>query len=169
MGTKLTKVISGGQTGVDQAALKAARDLGIRIGGWCPPNRESESGEIPGDLPLIETPHERSELAPDIPRSLRTEWNVRDSDATLILRPKHLVDPDPGTDWTAACALRYRRPTLACNPESSEAKVRITAWARGLGVTILNVGGPSEATAPGIGEQVYDLLMEVFRDLSPLD
>lgn len=166
MDAKLTKVISGGQSGVDQAALRAARDLGIAIGGWCPPNRESESGEIPRDFPLIETPHERSELAPDIPRSLRTEWNVRDSDATLILRPERLTGIDPGTNWTAACALRYRRPTLSCDPGDSDAMDRIVSWAKRLEIATLNIGGPSEATAPGIGEQAYDLLSVVFEELS---
>lgn len=169
MDTKLTKVISGGQTGVDQAALRAARDLGIAIGGWCPPNRKSESGEIPVDFSLVETPHERAELAPDVPRSLRTEWNVRDSDATLILRPRHPAGPDLGTDWTVACAMRYGRPMLTGDPSDSEAKGRIVSWAKSLGVTTLNVGGPSESTVPGIGEQVVELLSVVFGELRDPD
>ncbi len=165
MDTKLTKVISGGQTGVDQAALRAARDLGIAIGGWCPPNRESESGEIPADFPLIETSYDRSDHAQDVPRSLRTEWNVRDSDATLILRPKHPTGPDLGTDWTVACAMRFGRPILTCDPGDSEARGRIVSWVKSLGVTTLNVGGPSESTVPGMGEHVYELLSVVFGKL----
>jgi len=166
MGTKFIKVVSGGQTGVDQAALRAARDLGIRIGGWCPPNRESESGVIPEELTLKETPDERSEFARDVPRSMRTEWNVRDSDATLILRFQSLSGPDPGTDWAVASASRYLRPIFSCDPREADVKDRITSWAKSLSVTVLNVGGPSEATAPGIDEKAYALLSVVFKELS---
>jgi len=82
------KIISGGQTGVDQAALITAQKIGLETGGWCPPGRVCESGTIPEYFPLKETPQERSPDAVDVPRSQRTEWNVRDSDATLIVRPK---------------------------------------------------------------------------------
>ncbi len=81
--SQIRKVISGGQTGVDQAALRAAIALGISIDGWCPPGRICEHGVIPEEFPLKETPFERSEGAPGIPRSLRTEWNVRDSDGPI--------------------------------------------------------------------------------------
>ena len=78
--------MSGGQTGVDQAALRAAIALGCfnsMVG--VHPGRICEDGVIPAEFPLRETPFERSEGAPGIPRSLRTEWNVRDSDGVLIL------------------------------------------------------------------------------------
>src|SRR5580704_4564944 len=104
------RVISGGQTGVDQAALRAAQACGLAIGGWCPPGRICESGRIPERFTLQETPEERSPLALDIPRSLRTEWNVRDSDSTLIVRDCTAPMPmhgDPGTAWTFDCAVRY--------------------------------------------------------------
>jgi hypothetical protein len=58
--SQLRKVISGGQTGVDQAALRAARDCGLKIGGWCPPGRTCEAGVIPVEFPLEETEQERS-------------------------------------------------------------------------------------------------------------
>src|SRR3954468_14778275 len=84
----LRKVISGGQTGVDEGALRAARDCGLEIGGWCPPGRECEAGVIPLEYPLKETPSDRSPNTPDVPRSQRTEWNVRDSDGTLVIRAR---------------------------------------------------------------------------------
>ncbi|HEY2292510.1 MAG TPA: putative molybdenum carrier protein [Thermoanaerobaculia bacterium] len=161
MPTPLKKVISGGQTGVDQAALRAAQTCGLECGGWCPPGRESESGVIPARFPLQETPQDRSPHAPDVPRSQRTEWNVRDSDATLILRPRS-TDKDLGTDWTERCAPRFGRPLLVLDPGDPEAASAIRDWLSALEIQTLNIAGPSEGTAPGIGDQVYSLLAEVF-------
>ena len=162
MPTKLSKVISGGQTGVDQAALRAAQDRGLDCGGWCPPGRECESGIIPERFPLQETPQDRSPDAPEIPRSQRTEWNVRDSDATLILRPRSTANEDLGTDWTARCAARFGRPLLVLDPRDSEAASAIRQWLGSLEIRILNVAGPSEDSMPGIGDQACSLLVEVF-------
>ena len=147
----VTKVISGGQTGVDQAALRAAMACGIAIGGWCPPGRVSEDGTISDAFPLKETPEERSPQAPEAPRSQRTEWNVRDSDGTLILRPaQHGVD-DPGTRWTAECASRYRKPMLICDPENPGDVAKAQAWLSEHLILTLNVAGPSEKACPDIG------------------
>lgn len=159
----LTKILSGGQTGVDQAALRAARACGLAFGGWCPPGRECETGVIAVEWPLEETPQERSPDAPDVPRSQRTEWNVRDSDGTVILRPSALPVADPGTDWAAQCAARYGRPLLVCDPEDPGSADRIRQWLADRPIRTLNVAGPSERTAPGIEGVAYALLVEVFR------
>jgi len=157
------KIISGGQTGVDQAALDVALALSIECGGWCPPGRACEGGTIPSQYPLTETPSETSPDAPDIPRSLRTEWNVRDADGTLILRSVS-VRPDWGTDWTIQCADRYKRPYLIINPfDLIDASAEITAWLEEYKITILNVAGPCEGTCPGIGKSSYVLLLKTFR------
>lgn len=168
MRAQLRKVISGGQTGVDQAALRAAQACGIAIGGWCPPGRESEAGPIPAQFPLRETQVERSTDAPDVPRSLRTEWNVRDADAVLVLIRTRQGPADPGTAWAAECAHRYGRPLLVCDPDESAAAARIVEWLRGapIAVTTLSVGGPSERTEPGIGAAAYALLVDVFGRLA---
>jgi hypothetical protein len=158
---ELIKILSGGQTGVDQAALRAALACDLAIAGWCPPGRLSESGVIPSEFPLKETPEDRSPAAPDVPRSLRTERNVRDSDATLILRPKNVADA--GTDWAVRCVIGMRRPFLECDPADSEAATMIKEWLRTLSIQTLNVVGPSEQTVTGIGEQVHALLMQVFN------
>jgi nucleoside-triphosphatase THEP1 len=158
----LVKVISGGQTGVDRAALLAALARGLECGGWCPPGRDSEAGPIPDDLPLKETPQERSPDAPHVPRSQRTEWNVRDSEATLLLRPGRTSPTSPGTDWTSRCARRSGRPILVCDPADPDAPSRIRAWLCALRVRTLNVAGPSEAEQPGIEEAARQLLLEVF-------
>lgn len=156
------RIVSGGQTGVDQAALRAAQMCGLECGGWCPPGRLCESGTIPSYFPLVETPIERSREAPDIPRSQRTEWNVRDSDATLILQPSRLDKQDPGTEWARCCADRYNRPLLICDPSDPIAPEKIKQWLRTESVQTLNVAGPSEITAPGIGNQAYSLLLNLF-------
>src|SRR5438876_1977372 len=89
----VSKIISGGQTGVDRAALDVALELGIPCGGWCPQGRRAEDGVIPARYPLRETPWW------GYPQ--RTEWNVRDSDGTLILAEG---EPDRGTVLTRELA-----------------------------------------------------------------
>lgn len=158
----LTRILSGGQTGVDHAALRAASAAGLHIGGWCPPQRLCESGTIPDDFPLRETPTERSPDAPEVPRSLRTQWNVRDADATLILSPQLARAPDPGTEWTRQCAQHFGRPVLTVDPYDPHAVETITRWIIDSNVTVLNVGGPSESTWPGIGDQVFEVLGRVL-------
>jgi hypothetical protein len=161
--TSLAKVISGGQTGVDRAALRAALVRGLDCGGWCPPGRASESGPIPDDLPLRETPMERSLEAPGVPRSLRTEWNVRDSDATLVLRPRDAAGTSPGTEWALRCAGRLGRRLLVCDPADAGAAAQIRAWIRTARIRTLNVAGPSEGEQPGIEARARRVLEEAFR------
>jgi len=157
----LQKIISGGQTGVDQAALDVAINMGIECGGWCPPGRLCESGFISPHYPLEETPSDRSEAATDIPRSLRTEWNVRDADATLILLPKH-ISGDKGSEWTIQCALNYQKPYLIADPFAFDACIYIGSWLEKIRIKVLNIAGPSESSYPGTGEQTRKLLTEVF-------
>ena len=161
----LSKVISGGQTGVDQAALRAALACGVAQGGSCPPGRESEAGPIPAGLPVRETAQDRSPDAPDVPRSLRTERNVRDSDATLVLRPASVERADPGTEWALRCAARLGRAVLVCDPADPEAAVRIARWIRALGIRTLNVAGPAESACQGIGALAERVLARAFGSI----
>ncbi len=159
----LTRIISGGQTGVDQAALGAAASLGISIGGWCPPGRICDDGIIPSSFPLIETPNDRSPNAPDIPRSQRTEWNVRDSDGTLLFCRGELEAQAPGTGWTAECAKRYAKPLLVVDPTALADVPRIHHWIDSRSIHTLNVAGPSESTSPGIGAAAERFIAVLLR------
>jgi hypothetical protein len=161
----LRKIISGGQTGVDQAALRAAQDCGMETGGWCPPGRVCEAGVIPAEFPLKETLQERSADAPDVPRSQRTEWNVRDSDGTLVVERggnRSGCALSGGVAWTMECATRYKRPLLVCYVHDREAGEKIREWIEVNRIATLNVAGPSESNAPGLGARAYDVLRPIF-------
>lgn len=164
----LRRVISGGQTGVDQAALRAAKDCGLEVGGWCPPGRICEAGVIPQEFPLQETERDRSPGAPEVPRSQRTEWNVRDSDGSLVLvdfARGEAAPADPGTQWTSRCAQRLGRPLLVQEILGPHAERKIQEWLSAAPIRVLNVAGPSESSSPDIGAQTYTLLKRVFERL----
>ena len=156
----LCRILSGGQTGVDQAALRAALAAGLSVSGWCPPGRRCETGTIPALFPLIETPEDRSAFTPDVPRSLRTEWNVRDSDATLILHLGPVADS--GTMATRHfCACRGK-PLLAFELARPDGADAVLAWLRHERIEVLNVAGPAESAHPGIGARAFECLLPIF-------
>ena len=160
--SRLLRIVSGGQTGVDRGALDAAIAAGLAHGGWCPPGRAAEDGEIPARYQLRETPADRSPEAPDVPRSLRTDLNVRDSDATLVIQRSGSA-PGPGTELTLRCAARHGRPVLVCDPEDGRSVARVRAWLAALEIRTLNVAGPAESSAPGIGAASRRLIEAVLR------
>jgi len=158
---QIQKIISGGQTGVDQAALSAAIASGIPVDGWCPPGHICEDGIIPEEFPLKETPFERSKDVPAIPRSLRTKWNVRDSDGILILT-KSIANLDPGTNFVRQCCLHYKKPYTIEDPSDPLSLALARKWIEANSIAVLNVAGPSEKTEPGIGQLVYIFLMRLL-------
>src|SRR4051812_32778465 len=107
MGTIIKKIISGGQTGADRAALDVAITVGIPHGGWCPRGRLAEDGLIDERYQLAET------LDADSAR--RTEWNVRDSDGTVIFSMKDKLSG--GSARTEEFALKYAKPCLHLSRE----------------------------------------------------
>jgi hypothetical protein len=131
------KIVSGGQTGVDRAALDVAKLLKLECGGWCPKGRLAEDGCIPDDYPLRET--ETTDYAE------RTELNVRDSDGTLILT---VGPPSGGTAYTVTCAQRLQKPycvvDLSQNPPSNE----VQQWLETHRIATLNVAGPRQSQSP---------------------
>jgi hypothetical protein len=145
------RVVSGGQTGVDRAALDVALALGIPCGGWCPRGRRAEDGRIPDRYPLRETP------TPFYPQ--RTEWNVRDSDGTLVLT---FGVPRRGTALTLRLARRHSRPRLTVDlAEAPEPQVA-RCWIAEQGIRVLNVAGPRESESPGAHEASRRYLLRVL-------
>jgi hypothetical protein len=135
---------------------------GLAIGGWCPPGRVSEVGTIPDIFQLKETPEERSQDALDIPRSQRTEWNVRDSDATLVLCPGTFDKRDLGTRYTVHCALRCKKYLLICDPTEQHQVDKAIDWIIRNNIETLNVSGPSERTSPGAGALAERFIRELL-------
>ena len=152
--TRTLTVISGGQTGVDRAALDAALQAKVPIAGWCPRGRRAEDGVLPDQYALQETP---SSAYPE-----RTEWNVRDSDGTLLLPYGRLLG---GTGLTAKLAVKHHKPTLRIDladpADRRNAASKILAWMCEAGITRLNVAGPRASSAP----KVYDITRQIVKRL----
>lgn len=147
----ITRIVSGGQTGVDRAALDVALALGIACGGWVPKGRRAEDGAISERYPLRETAS-RGYVE-------RTQRNVRDSDATLILARGPATG---GTALTIAVAQRLRRPLLVVDLEDAPSPVAIATWLSATGARVVNIAGPRESTNPGIHEEAKNFLLAVF-------
>jgi hypothetical protein len=154
---KLVKVISGGQTGVDRAALDAALTSTVSCGGWCPAGRWAEDGPIPEHYPLLETP----EPSPDI----RTRRNVEEANGTLIIT---LGSWDEGTLATKTAAEMLSRPLCAIDLTETtpdQAIAMIKTWIRTERIGILNIAGPRESNAPGIYHRAQGLFTMLFAAL----
>ncbi|NIR59624.1 MAG: molybdenum cofactor carrier [Gammaproteobacteria bacterium] len=147
----IEKIISGGQTGVDRAALDAALGFGIPCGGWCPRGRRAEDGTIPARYPLIET--ERAEY------EMRTRRNVRDADATLILS---VGAPEGGTELTRAFAEALGRPVRVVDLGADPEPEAVQAWLRRHRVRVLNVAGPRASKHPGVYARARRFLERVL-------
>ena len=143
----LRQIVSGGQTGVDRAALDVALELGIPAGGWCPRGRRAEDGPLPARYKLQETPSRRY--------AQRTRWNVRDSDGTLVLL---LGGVRGGTALTLAAAEKQGRPMLVFDLEEPFDGGAFREWLEAHRVARLNVAGPRESQRPGVYVQAAEAL-----------
>jgi len=143
-------IMAGGQSGADRAALDVAIALGIPHGGWCPKNRIAEDGRIPEIYNLKETPSEEYPM--------RTELNIRDSDATVIFLNGGV---GVGSLLTMDLARRYKKPRLVLQLQDHPDVVYedLLAWiADHPEVKILNVAGARESRAPGTYTRVVHIL-----------
>lgn len=147
------EIVSGGQTGVDRAALDVAIFLEIPHGGWCPKDRIAEDGTIPLHYNLRET--DSRDYA------VRTERNVVDSDGTLILYDGTLSG---GTKLTMHLAKKFQRPYLLVDLTETPAPGTVQKWIEKHGLRRLNVAGPRETTSPGITALATHFLLRVFGE-----
>jgi len=148
----IQKIVSGGQTGVDRAALDVALEIGIPCGGWCPRGRRAENGTIPPKYPLQET-ESRS-------YNKRTKLNVQESDATLVL---NLGELEGGTAYTVQVAEKLGKPYLIVALDRVADPGSVAAWLNEQGVQVLNVAGPRECERPGIYDQSLRFLLVVLK------
>jgi hypothetical protein len=146
------KIISGGQTGVDRAALDVALAYGITYGGWCPQGGWAEDCPAPPGLLAAYPDLKQTPLADP---AQRTQWNVRDSDACLIVVDAGGIAVSRGTALARERAERYGKPFMVADLRAQDAAQRAALWLRtqrdafGPGLA-LAIGGPRESEAPGI-------------------
>ena len=150
----IEKIVSGGQTGADRAGLDWALANGVPHEGWCPRGRRAEDGEIAPSYRLRETP-ERNYL-------VRTEWNVRDSDATAIF--SLAANLGGGSLATLRFAERLGRPCLHLSRSASEdPAAQLREFVEEHRVRALNIAGPRASGAPEIAEFVMEVLDAAFE------
>ena len=151
---KISKIISGGQTGVDQAALDTAISLGLEHGGFCPKGRVAEDGIIPVEYKMDEMDTEEY--------STRTMKNVQCSDGTFIL---HQGEITGGTALTDEFCKIKKKPLLIINilDEFKKIRVNFNTWLETNIITILNIAGPRESEGQ-IYKKAKDLLIRLLKD-----
>ena len=150
--TPKLKIISGGQTGADRSALDWAIENGIPHGGWCPKGRRAEDGPIDARYQLKETPSSDPVQ--------RTEWNVVDSDGTVIFSIGERLSE--GSLKTLEFAVKHRKPHLHLSAASKEsAATELKKWIEQNNIRVLNVAGPRASKEPEVAGFVKEILNKV--------
>ncbi|MEN8184356.1 MAG: putative molybdenum carrier protein [Myxococcota bacterium] len=156
MSARVRRIVSGGQTGADRAALDVGLELGLDVGGWVPDGRRAEDGAVPARYPGL-----RETGSPDY--ALRTEWNVRDSDATLVLSHG---PPAGGSALTLHCARRLGRPCLHLDLDAAArvaAVEKLREWLSEVSPETLNVAGTRGSQDPRIHAAARSVLSSALR------
>ena len=152
----LDKIVTGGQTGADQAGWRVARAFGIHTGGWMPKGSLTEEGPRPEFAELYGAIEMPTDSYPE-----RTIANVRDSDATLWFG----TTDSPGAKDTLDACLHHMRSFHRMAPGCSPTSAQIALWLTVRGVKVLNIAGNRESVNPGIGQRVERFLAAVLRRL----
>ena len=151
------KIVSGGQTGVDHAALDWAIANSVPHGGWCPKGRKAEDGIIASCYNLTETPS--SEY------SERTQWNVRDSDGTVVFSISEAIFA--GTLLTVESAKKYEKPYIHICKKLVDVDTvnRFQLFLLDFGIVNLNVAGHRASDEPEVYQFVREILDRAFLHL----
>lgn len=164
----LKKIISGGQTGVDRSGLDIAIELNYEYGGWCPRGRKAEDGII-DPIKYANLEETSSDNYPQ-----RTEFNVRDSDGTLIIINGEQMNMSRGSKLTVRMTKKYNKPLFIINLNENNDnlnEIKIIEWILMNNIQILNIAGPREETTPGIYNLSQQFLRSLLKKLSivPID
>ena len=148
---RIIKIISGGQTGVDRAALDAAIELGFQYGGFCPKGKLAEDGIIFDRYKLTELSSSQY--------LMRTFENVQASDGTLII---HAETVSGGTMKTKDFCQMINKPFFEINllEDLKKIPVNLNNWIKENHIIIMNVAGPKESEAP-----IYDRTLLLLKDV----
>ena len=151
------KIIAGGQTGVDRAALEWALANGVPHGGWCPKGRKAEDGVIPPPFQLRETGSDNY--------SIRTRRNVRDSGGTVIFSER--AELTGGTKETAEFAKAIGKPLLKLVSSAGiqESATQLNSFLKEHGIVVLNVAGPRASEEPEVSQFVNAVLTQALQSL----
>jgi hypothetical protein len=163
------KLISGGQSGVDRAVLDVAEACGIAYGGWCPKGGWAEDFPQP---PGLLTQYPNLKQTPLADPAQRTEWNVRDADACLIIVDASGLPASRGTALARDLAERYAKPVIIVNLQERDVLQRAALWLgaqrAALGPSLgLAIGGPRESEAPGIYERTAAFIGALLKECPP--
>ena len=155
------KLISGGQSGVDRAALDVAIARGLPYGGWCPRGGWAEDFSDPPGV-LARYPHLRA--TPSRDPGERTDWNVRDSDAVLIVVETSGLAASRGTRLACDRAGAYGKPSFVANLMDADVVAKTREWLDRVQPDTLGIGGPRESEAPGIYGKAKVFLGRLFAE-----
>jgi hypothetical protein len=144
----ITKIIAGGQTGADRAGLDVALWRRFPHGGWCPKGRKAEDGPIGGQYELKETPSANY--------LQRTEWNVRDTDGTVVFTFAPQITG--GSMRTVEFAKKHKKPCLHISRKDNQPELLIQKFIETHGIELLNIAGSRESKEPGINEWAKGVL-----------
>lgn len=150
---KIARIVSGGQTGADRAALDWAIEHEVPHGGWCPAGRRAEDGTIPARYQLEELPEGGGYRR-------RTKANVRDSDATLIVSIEPVLTG--GSKETRLFAQRLAKPWLHLHP-GMDWRAALRDWLSATAIHTLNVAGPRGSREPEVAAFTRTVLDELQR------
>jgi hypothetical protein len=155
MRAHLQRIVAGGQTGADRAGLDVAIRWGFPYGGWCPKGRKAEDGAIGGQYLLTETPSSNY--------LQRTEWNVRDSDATVIFTLGATLTG--GSKRTAEFAEKHRKPWIHLARQAAsyeEPALVLQRFMQKHSARILNIAGTRASKEPDVWRFAYETIEAAF-------